>query len=169
MLIATEPKHFYPNALYLQKNSVVLNINANVTGFDNLNLTPDLRNLGGIDPSSQEFDDWYVYQIFNNDWLFINFMQIACHLRNGKDVVLLMYRQSDVFDAMNEALLKIIQIRYGYNYQIVDDKDGFDFFDQSTFTTDGIIQFDKDYEKYQTLLVKHDIIKYTEMIDESHI
>ena len=77
MLIATEPKYIYSNLLYLQKNSVIININANVVGFLQLVLTPDLSMLGGLDPSSQEFDDWYLYQIINNDQLFMNFMYIV--------------------------------------------------------------------------------------------
>lgn len=169
MLIATEPKYIYSNLIYLQKNSVIISINANVAGFFQLVLTPDLSNLGGLNPSSQEFDDWYLYQIINNDQLFMNFMYIVSQLRNGRDVILLMYRQSEAIDAMNEALLKFIQVRYGYNYQIVDDANSIDYYDQSTFTTEGIMQFDQDYQRYQAILIKYDLLNTNEIIDESHV
>ena len=170
MLYATEPKYLYPNLTFLQKNSVIININANVTGFYNLCLTPNLAQLRGCNPCSQEFDDWYLTQLFENDNLFINFMQIMCNLRNGKDVILLMYRGSELFDAMNEALLKIIQIRYDYNYQIVDSPDGFDYYqDNSAFTARGIMQFDQDYQKYQYLLIKYQLLNTNETIDETHV
>ena len=170
MLIATEPKYLYPNITFLQKNSVIININANVTGFYSLCLTPDLKTLGACNPCSQEFDNWYLSQLFENDSLLMNFMQIMCNFRNGKDVILLMYRGSELFDAINEALLKIIQIRYDYNYQIVDSVDGFEYYqDNSTFTARGIIQFDQDYQRYQYLLIKYGLLNTNEAIDETHI
>lgn len=169
MLIVTEPKYLYSNIDYFNKNAVIININANVTGFYSLCLTPSFETLNGVNVFTQEFDDWYIYQVLNNDGLFMNFMQIVSHLRNGKDVVLLVYRGSEIFDAMTESLVKLIQIRYGYNYQIVDSVDGIDYYDQSTFTTPGIIQFDYDYTRYESLLIKYGYLNTNEYIDESHV
>lgn len=168
MLIMTEPKYLYCNMDFL-KNAVIININANVTGFYSLCLTPPLNNLGGVDVFSQEFDDWYIQQIMTADGLFMNFMEIVSNLRDGRDVILLVYRGSEVFDAMNEVLLKFIQARYGYNYQIVDRPDGIDFYDQSTFTTPGILQFDMDFSRYQSLLIRYGMLNVNVPIDESHV
>lgn len=169
MLIVTEPKYLYKNMEFLQKDTIIININANVIGFYYLCITPPLNSLGGINVFSQEFDDWYVQQLLTSDALFMNFMEIVSYLINGKDVILLVYRGSEVIDAMNEALVKLIQIRYGYNYQIVDSEDGINFSDQSTFTTYGIMQFDIDYKRYESLLIKYDKLNVNVPIDESHV
>lgn len=169
MLLVAEPKHIYSIMDFIQKNGVIININANVQGFYQLCLTPDLKMLGGINVFSQEFDDWYVYQLLNNDSLFMNFITLVSHLRNGKDVILLMYNKSEVFDAMNESLLKLIQIRYGYNYQVLDETCNIDYYDQSCFSTPGIVQFDQDYQRYQSLLIKYGLLNTNEEIDESHV
>lgn len=168
MLIATEPKYLYNELDYLSKNSVIININANITGFEYLCLTPQIS-MNTLDVCSAEFDGWYVSQIFNNDGLFMNFMKIMTYLRNGKDVVLLFYRASEIMDAMNESLLKLIQKRYGYNYQIVDANNGINYYDQSSFTVPGIIQFDIDDSRYQSLLIKYGLLNINEVIDESHV
>lgn len=168
MLIATEPKYLYNNLDYLTKNGVIININANITGFEYLCLTPQFH-MNSLDVFSSEFDGWYVSQIFNNEGLFMNFMKIMTYLRNGKDVILLFYRGSETIDAMNEALLKLIQKRYGYNYQLVDSENGIDFYDQSGFSVPGIIQFDIDDSMYQNLLIKYSLLNYNEAIDESHV
>lgn len=122
-----------------------------------------------MDPYSQEFDVWYTTQIFTNEILFMNFMQIVSALRDGRDVVLLMYTKSDIINAINEDLVKIIQVRYGYNYQLVDSVDGIDFYDQSCFTTPGILQVDADYNRYRDLLAKYNMININEIIDEAHL
>lgn len=169
MLIVTEPKYLYPNIDALIKNAVILNINANVTGFRYLCLTPPPSALSQMDVYSSDFDGWYVSQIFSSDGLFMNFMEIMTYLRNGRDVVLLVYRGSDQIDAMNEALLKLIQVRYGYNYQVVDSPDGINFYDTSGFSVPGILQFDMDDSNYRNLLIKYDLLNTNEYIDESHV
>lgn len=171
MLIVTEPKYIYNNLDYLRKNAVIFNLNAtiNVDGAFPLCLTPPLNTLGRTNVFSQEFDDWYVQQLLTSEALFMNLMSIMCNLRDGRDVILLCYRGSEAIEAMNEALVKLIQIRYGYNYQIVDSVDGIDYYDQSTFTTPGILQFDYDYARYESLLIKYGQIDIYAPIDESHI
>lgn len=169
MLIVTEPKYLYPNLQFLSKNSFIVNIDANVGGFYHLNLMPDIKQLGNMDPYSQEFDMWYTSQILNNETLFMNFMQIVSALRDGRDVVLLMYTGSDIINAMNEVLVKMIQVRYGYNYQVVDCADGIDYYDQSGFTTLGILQVDEDYNRYRSLLAKYNMININAIIGETHL
>lgn len=155
MLLVMEPKTLQnlSRVLYiLDKRLIVLNLNANVQCYTRLNLMPPL----GMNTSSMEFDTQYVNLLLSDPNYFMQFMHIMNYLKNGYDVVLLIYNEDTVFNAITETLVKFIQQRYGYNYQFLNDVEDFNPWDQSSFTAPGIIQFDQDYLRYEEYLMRLD-------------
>lgn len=155
MLLVMEPKTLQnlSRVLYtLDNRSVVLNLNANVQCYTRLNLMPPL----GMNTSSMEFDTQYINLLLSDPNYFMQFMYIMNYLKNGCDVVLLIYNEDTVFNAITETLVKFIQQRYGYNYQFLNDVEDFNQWDQSSFTAPGIIQFDQDYLRYEEYLMRLD-------------
>lgn len=155
MLLVMEPKTLQnlSRVLYtLDNRLVVLNLNANVQCYTRLNLMPPL----GMSTSSMEFDTQYVNLLLSDPNYFMQFMHIMNYLKNGYDVVLLIYNEDTVFNAITETLVKFIQQRYGYNYQFLNDVEDFNQWDQSSFTAPGIIQFDQDYLRYEEYLMRLD-------------
>lgn len=155
MLLVMEPKTLQNlSRVYntLDNRLVVLNLNANVQCYTRLNLMPPL----GMNTSSMEFDTQYVNLLLLDPNYFMQFMYIMNYLKNGCDVVLLIYNEDTVFNAITETLVKFIQQRYGYNYQFLNDVEDFNQWDQSSFTAPGIIQFDQDYLRYEEYLMKLD-------------
>ena len=64
--------------------------------------------------NSIEFDMYYMSFIFENGEIFEKFMYMMSSAYEGNIVVILIQR--DIYrDAITEALIKIIQQRYGYN------------------------------------------------------
>lgn len=153
MLLVMEPKTLQNlSRVYntLDNRLVVLNLNANVQCYTRLNLMPPL----GMNTSSMEFDTQYVNLLLSDPNYFMQFMYIMNYLKNGCDVVLLIYNEDTVFNAITETLVKFIQQRYGYNYQFLNDVEDFNQWDQSSFTAPGIIQFDQDYLRYEEYLMR---------------
>ena len=155
MLLVMEPKTLQNlSRVYntLDNRLVVLNLNANVQCYTRLNLMPPL----GMYTSSMEFDTQYINLLLSDPNYFMQFMYIMNYLKNGCDVVLLIYNEDTVFNAITETLVKFIQQRYGYNYQFLNDVEDFNQWDQSSFTAPGIIQFDQDYLRYEEYLMRLD-------------
>lgn len=155
MLLVMEPKTLQNlSRVYntLDNRLVVLNLNANVQCYTRLNLMPPL----GMNTSSMEFDTQYINLLLSDLNYFMQFMYIMNYLKNGCDVVLLIYNEDTVFNAITETLVKFIQQRYGYNYQFLNDVEDFNQWDQSSFTAPGIIQFDQDYLRYEEYLMRLD-------------
>lgn len=155
MLLVMEPKTLQNlSRVYntLDNRLVVLNLNANVQCYTKLNLMPPL----GMNTSSMEFDTQYVNLLLSDPNYFMQFIYIMNYLKNGCDVVLLIYNEDTVFNAITETLVKFIQQRYGYNYQFLNDVEDFNQWDQSSFTAPGIIQFDQDYLRYEEYLMRLD-------------
>ena len=124
MLLVMEPKTLQNlSRVYntLDNRLVVLNLNANVQCYTRLNLMPPL----GMNTSSMEFDTQYINLLLSDPNYFMQFMYIMNYLKNGCDVVLLIYNEDTVFNAITETLVKFIQQRYGYNYQFLNDVEDF--------------------------------------------
>lgn len=170
MLIAIEPKNFMKYVPEKYTNSVYnFNANINFPGLKKLHLMPSITN-GNIEfLSTQEFDNWYIQTIMQNDNNFYAMMQVVTDLRDGKDVFLLFFNEEDIFVPVLESFLKVIQVRYGYNYQIADPD--VDWYQTVGFSTEGILCFDADYQRY--LAIKHKIdprfVVGKNIIGESHV
>lgn len=132
-------------------NFLVLNLSSLAEGFQRVHLVPSIPNMYNDD---KEFDLAYANYIFSNDYIFMEFMKIVYPLYIGNDVFLLVSRNEDTYDVMTESLCKLIQQRYGYNYQLLNTKDDIDYYDDSNFSLTGIQTLDQDKERMTYLAVQ---------------
>lgn len=102
-----------------------------------------------------DLDQLYANMLMSNDSTFIDLMQIMKDLYYGYNVVLLVYREEQVFDSLTESLCKFIQQRYGYNYQLINNPDDLNLNDNSAFSVAGISNFDLDNMRYLGLVAKY--------------
>lgn len=147
---------------------VVLNLNSNSMQFPAVNLYPS----GLFDPNSPDFDAFYHNAILSNTYSFFEFMKIILPLEKGCNVALLIYEEPTVINSVTESLLKLIQLRYGYNYQWVNSIDDFNPYDRSDFTVNGVYALDLDIDRYVNLSVANniDVVNANDtIISECHI
>ena len=135
---------------YLDK-FVILNLSSLAEGFERVHLVPSIPASYNDD---KQFDIAYANYIFSNNYTFMEFMKIVYPLYMGHDVFLLVSRNENTHDIITESLCKLIQQRYGYNYQLLNNKDDIDYYDDSNFNIYGIQTFDMDKERYTYLAVE---------------
>ena len=153
MLVMIEPKVLYDilsNDIYIDKGKTTyFNLNANgcwmATAVKLDFFIPGLQNVN-------DFDAYVVDMILSNEKNFINFIPIPYTLQQGYDVFAMVYNGFPILKSINEIIFKIIQKRYGYNYQIVNCKEDLNTEDNSSFTTPGILTLDQDIQRYQAIL-----------------
>ena len=131
---------------------VIFNLSSLAEGYERVHLVPSITASYNDD---KQFDIDYANYIFSNDFPFMEFMKIVYQLYHGLDVFLLVSRNENTYDIITESLCKLIQQRYGYNYQLINNKDDIDYYDDSNFNIYGIQTFDIDKERYTYLMVKH--------------
>lgn len=130
---------------------VVLNLSSLAEGFERVHLVPSISASYNDD---KQFDIDYANYIFSNNYTFMEFMKIVYPLYTGADVFLLVSRNENTHDIITESLCKLIQQRYGYNYQLLNNKDDIDYYDESNFNIYGIQTFDMDKERMTYLAVE---------------
>ena len=79
-------------------------------------------------------------------------MKIIYNLYLHNHVYILVY-QSDTFDIVTESLMKLIQQRYGYHCQWLNEPSDFNYYDDSDFSFNGIYNLDIDRERYETIML----------------
>lgn len=143
---------------------VILNLSSLVEGYERVHLVPSIHTQYNND---KEFDLAYANYIFSNDNIFMEFMKIMFPLYNGADVFLLVSRNENTHDIITESLCKLIQQRYGYNYQLINHRDDIDYYDDSNFSIYGIQTFDMDKERMTYLMVQQNpnILQIGELCD----
>lgn len=177
MLIILEPKTLndvinHIGYIFFHNNSMIFNFNSNSDVYTKLDLMPDPTK---ISYSSPTFDSDYISMILNNEYYFTQFMKIVVLLKNGLDVFFLIYNEDSIFNPVLEVLLKLIQQRYGYNYNIADSwQEVYDLVFTTPwekvpmFTTPGIMTYDIDFVRYQNILAKANPSMFiNERIDDS--
>ena len=130
---------------------VILNLSSLAEGFQRVHLVPSVSARYNDD---KEFDMAYANYIFSNNQVFMEFMKIIYPLYMGQDVFLLVSRNEDTHDIITESLCKLIQQRYGYNYQLINTKNDIDYYDDSNFSLYGIQTFDMDKERMTYIAVE---------------
>ena len=135
----------------IKYNLLILNLSSLIEGFPKVHLVPSVTTQYNND---KEFDIAYANYIFSNDNVFMEFMKIVYPLYCGQDVFLLVSRSENTHDIITESLCKLIQQRYGYNYQLLNNKDDIDYYDDSNFNIYGIQTFDMDKERMTYLAVQ---------------
>lgn len=130
---------------------VVFNLSSLAEGYERVHLVPSIKTNYNDD---KQFDIDYANYIFSNDLPFMELMKIVYQLYCGLDVFLLVSRNEDTYDIITESLCKLIQQRYGYNYQLLNTRDDIDYYDDSDFNIYGIQTFDMDKERYTYLIAQ---------------
>lgn len=134
----------------IKDNLLILNLSSLIEGFPRVHLVPSVTTQYNND---KEFDIAYANYIFSNDNVFMEFMKIVYPLYCGQDVFLLVSRSENTHDIITESLCKLIQQRYGYNYQLLNNKDDIDYYDDSGFSMVGIQALDIDKERMTYIAV----------------
>lgn len=164
MLYIMEPKTFFEIYYYEQEMTeemmAVYNVGSNCNDKDIPKL--ELFPVYGLNIDSPDFDSKYIDQLLNEDSYFINFMQIMIPLKDGKDVFILIYNEETVFAPIYEVIFKLIQKRYGYNYNMINNLDDWIEVDlnDGEFTAPGIQTFDQDYERYEQIMIMNNPDQY---------
>ena len=130
---------------------LILNLSSLVEGFQRVYLVPSIIAQYN---NEKEFDIAYADYIFSNDNTFMEFMKIVYGLYCGFDVFLLVSRNENTHDIVTESLCKLIQQRYGYNYQLLNNKDDINYYDDSGFSIYGLQVLDMDKERMSIIAVQ---------------
>ena len=127
-------------------------IPVNLTGMNIYIDTLKFEGLDNIDYTDPEYDKVYADILYNNDHNFVQMFEIVQLLAAGSNIFVCI---SDYYTCgfINEAFAKFIQQRYGYNYQMINDKDDINYYDDSSFTATGLYNYDMDKERYMAILI----------------
>ena len=172
MLIVTEPKVVCDiinggSSKFAEEN-IIFNLNANNKMGMPINIFPPQQLLPMI--NTDTFDSEYVSYIMTNDQVFVQFFLIPLMLYQGHNAVLVTYREPTVFDPIMEVIVKLIQQRYGYNYNLVSSYDDYISATESGFTPVGIQQFDEDFKRYTHITAMMNPEVFTkERIHDEHL
>lgn len=122
----------------------VVNFSSPCEGFPQLDILPRVRfNLD----DSQEFDVAFANYIFSDDYRFKQFFSMIFPLYAGENVYILTSK-TEFYDMLNESLMKIIQQRYGYIFNEVNNEDDIDYLKSGSFSIQGLYNLDIDKERY---------------------
>lgn len=167
MIIVGAPNVILPVVHQNPGRFVVYNISSNLINPDIQQL--NLQYMQNMDYTQKDVDIAFANMILGVDAYFGELMRIILPLRDGLDVALLVYREESFFDASTESLMKLIQQRYGYNYQLLNDVGDFNPWDQSSFDINGTFNLDRDSERYLNILANINPKMFVdEKIDDSH-
>lgn len=131
----------------------IFNITSLINGYNRLDLL--YPPYGFIRSDNRDFDMSYYNYIMNNDNVFVQFFNIVYNLYLGNDVYLIISMDNWSINII-EAILKIIQQRYGYDGVLINDYSDYLYFSNSkTFGFDngfGLMNLDKDLDRYIYLI-----------------
>ena len=149
-----------PELISLIDKPYVFNLSSFYSGYDNITNLCTSLNWFSVPQGMQineyiyspDFDMQYSSLVFNRNDLFISLMKLLLHSFEGDNVVVLVNR--DLYrDAIMESLIKIIQIRYGYNCWVIEDTDDIPSLKESSFTPNGIMLLDEDRKRYTQMVL----------------
>ena len=112
----------------------IYNYSGMVEGIQYLQLFPP---FGYDEVYSKEFDIAYMNYIIENDVTFHQFFQVIESLYQGRNVYILV-SSDEQLKPVEESFIKIIQQRYGYNYQWINDIEDINIYDESSFSLEGL-------------------------------
>lgn len=122
-------------------------IPVNFTGMNETLQKISTIGLENIDISDPEFDKAFAQIMLNNDDNFISLFNIVQLLYSGVNIFICI-SIGNVLDCLNESLAKLIQQRYGYNYQMINEINDIDWYDDANFSIPGLYNFDLDRDRY---------------------
>lgn len=147
---------------------IVYNLSANIVNPSIPTL--NLQYLKGLDFTNKDYDNIFANMVFENDSIFIEFMKLILPLRDGYNVAILIYREENLFDPFSETIAKLIQQRYGYNYQMINTMDDYNEWDDSNFDINGTFLLDRDSDRYIQIMARINPKSFIdEKIDDRHL
>ena len=144
------------NILQHINNAVVYNLSSYYSGFENITglITKiQIFNTTQLPPNefiySPQFDSIYANNVLQNNELFYDFIKIMINALEYNVVILVAH--DPYRDAITESIIKLIQVRYGYNCWEVEDYDDLELLKESYFTPTGLLTLDQDSARYDML------------------
>lgn len=139
-----------PGAMIPQVDSMsVYNFSSMVEGVPRLNLMPPVVER----TADFQFDLYYANWLLSDPMAFRDLMRVLYDVYSGMDVYLCCGSMNIVGD-LNESFAKFIQQRYGINCCIVNDNADLEAAVESSFTIEGIANFDMDKERASAIAVE---------------
>ena len=105
---------------------------------------------------SPYFDNIYYNSILNDHELFCCLLQLMMNVYNGNNAIVLI-SHDNYRDAITESLIKLIQVRYGYNCWEIENVEDLDILKETHFTPQGIQNLDADKQTYDSILLKYGV------------
>ena len=104
----------------------------------------------------------YSNYIFNNDAAFLDLIGLIEQMYVfNKDVYILVHHDNPYREELTEALIKIIQERYGYNCYIANEPDDINYISgNDSFSPYMINILDSDLERYKQILIQQGVLSY---------
>ena len=139
-------------------NPILYNLSSYYSGFEDLSSLITKVSVFNITTMpinefiySPDFDRMYAQGVFNNDELFTDFLKIILNATLGNVVILISH--DPYRDAITESIIKLIQVRYGYNCWEAEDVEDLECLRESYFTPYGILALDQDKRRFDELCV----------------
>lgn len=132
-------------------------IPVNFTGMNETVQKISTIGLENIDISDPEFDKVFAEIMLNNDMNFISLFNIIQLLYAGENIFICI-STGNILDCLNESLGKLIQQRYGYNYQMINEINDIDWYDDENFSIPGLYNFDLDRDRYIHICTNNGIL-----------
>lgn len=132
-------------------------IPVNFTGMNETVQKISTIGLENIDISDPEFDKAFAEIMLNNDMNFISLFNIIQLLYAGENIFICI-STGNILDCLNESLGKLIQQRYGYNYQMINEINDIDWYDDENFSIPGLYNFDLDRDRYIHICTNNGIL-----------
>lgn len=136
-----------------QESFIPVNFTGMVEYIDKLSII----GLDNIDVTNPEFDKIFADIMYNNDDNFVSLFNVIQLLNSGENIYICI-TNGNILDYLNESLAKFIQQRYGYNYQMINEVDDIDWYDDSSFSVAGLYNFDLDRERYIHIMTNKGLI-----------
>lgn len=130
-------------------DTVVFNLSSLIEGYPVLDILPPFE----IVSNQREFD--IIYANFLMGPKFIETMKLIMCLYYGQNVHVLVSK-GDHFEAITESVSKLIQQRYGYISNFIQDPSDFDYAVEGEFSLNGLYNLDMDKEKFSYMTVNVD-------------
>lgn len=136
---------------------IIFNLSSLLEGFERINILPPFK----LDRYDRDFDIMYANYILENDNIFYEFMKIIMSLYSDLDTLILVNKE-ELYEYVNESLVKFIQQRYGIVANMINVKEDWEYVQESGFSLQGLFNLDKDKERFIYIHVqKHGV----ELID----
>ncbi len=125
------------------------NFSSMVSGLDSLQLLPP---PGTSFIYSETFDLEYGNYILNNNFAFTEMMKVVTTLYNGTNVFLAIRENGSIDEALVESFAKLIQLKYGYNYQMLHSYEDINYDDDSDFSVFGLPELYNDINRLRGMI-----------------